>query len=353
MSITRDAILKELERVEIPGGKSIVALDFVRAVSIDGGNVRFILEVPAEIGPKMEPVRKAAEDVVAAMEGVDAVSVLVTAHEKPKEPPQLRVGGHAKPQDDRQPVPGVKKIVAIASGKGGVGKSTLSSNLAVAAARLGKRVGLLDADIMGPSQPRMMGVNKRPASPDGKVIIPLEAHGISFMSLGLMLEESQSVVWRGPMLMGALQQMLFQTEWPDLDVLFVDLPPGTGDVQLTLSQKSNLHGAIIVSTPQDVALLDACKAMDMFQKVDIPIFGMVENMAQFICPECGHSSHIFGSGGVKAEAEKLGLPLLGTVPIALDIRVAGDAGAPVAAGDGASAEAFTQIAQTLIDGGVF
>ena len=352
MSITREAILQELKRVQMPDGQNIVDADFVRAVAIEGEAVRFVLEVPAALGPKMEPVRKAAESLVSEMAGVTSVSVILTAHEAPKEPPNLRIGGHAKPQDDRQPVPGVKKIIAIASGKGGVGKSTLSANLAVATARLGKKVGLLDADIMGPSQPRMMGVSKRPASPDGKTIIPLEAHGITFLSLGLMLQEDTAVVWRGPMLMGALQQMLFQTEWPDLDVLYIDLPPGTGDVQLTLSQKSNLHGAIIVSTPQDVALLDARKAIDMFNKLNIPIVGMVENMAQYICPECGHSAHIFGSGGVKDEAAKLGVPLLGTIPIALDIRTSGDEGNPVATADGPSGAAFQAIAAQLVDEGL-
>ena len=349
MSITRETILEELDRVQLPSGQSIVAADFVRAITIEGDAVRFVLEVSAEMGPKMEPVRAAAEAVVKEMDGVGAVSVVLTAHEAPKEPPNLRVGGHAKPQDDKQPVPGVKRIIAIASGKGGVGKSTLSANLAVATAKLGKRVGLLDADIMGPSQPRMMGKSDKPQSPDGKTIIPLEAHGVTFLSLGLMMAEDQAVVWRGPMLMGALQQMLFQTEWPDLDVLYIDLPPGTGDVQLTLSQKSNLHGAIIVSTPQDVALLDARKAINMFEKVDIPIFGMVENMAQYICPECGHAAHIFGSDGVAAEAAKLGVPLMGTIPLALDIRTSGDSGNPIATTDAKEAEAFTKIAQDLIN----
>jgi ATPases involved in chromosome partitioning len=199
----------------------------------------------------------------------------------------------------------------VGSGKGGVGKSTVSSNLAVALARQGRRVGLLDADIYGPSQPRMMGVTKRPASPDGKTIIPLQAHGVTLMSIGLMMEEGKAVVWRGPMLMGALQQMLGQVQWGDLDVLIVDLPPGTGDVQLTLCQRTQLTGAIVVSTPQDVALLDARKAIDMFGTLKTPVLGLIENMSTYICPNCGHEAHLFGHGGVSAEAQKLDVPLPG------------------------------------------
>ena len=228
----------------------------------------------------------------------------------------------------------------------------MSSNLAVSLAKAGRRVGLLDADIYGPSQPRMMGVNKRPGSPDGKTIIPLPAHGVTMMSLGLMMEEGKAVVWRGPMLMGALQQMLGQVQWGDLDVLIVDLPPGTGDVQLTLCQKAEVTGAIVVSTPQDVALLDARKAIDMFNSVRTPILGMIENMSTFVCPSCGHEAHIFGHGGVADEAQKIGVPFLGALPIDLDTRLAGDAGTPIAAGDGAMAEAYGVLARRLIDGGM-
>jgi ATP-binding protein involved in chromosome partitioning len=242
--------------------------------------------------------------------------------------------------------------LAVGSGKGGVGKSTVSSNLAVALARQGRRVGLLDADIYGPSQPRMMGVNKRPASPDGKTIIPLQGHGVTLMSIGLMLDPDKAVVWRGPMLMGALQQMLGQVQWGTLDVLIVDLPPGTGDVQLTLCQRTQLTGAIVVSTPQDVALLDARKAIDMFNTLKTPILGLVENMSSFHCPSCGHEAHIFGHGGVAQEAQRLGLPLLAQLPIDLETRLAGDAGTPVAAGDGPMAEAYAQFARGLIEGGM-
>ncbi len=351
MSITVKEIMSELTRVQMPDGTDIVGADMVRGMSVEGGNVRFVLEVPAEIGARMEPVRAAAEKLIADMDGVDQCSVMMTAHNAPKAPPSLKIGGHPKPQDDRQPIAGVKHIIAIGSGKGGVGKSTVSSNLAVALARLGKKVGLLDADIHGPSQPRMMGVSKRPASPDGKTIIPLQAHGVTMMSLGLMLKEGEAVIWRGPMLMGALQQMLTQVEWGELDVLVIDLPPGTGDVQLTLSQKTDVTGAIIVSTPQDVALLDARKAINMFERMDVPILGMIENMSSYHCPKCGHEAYIFGHGGAKADAETAGLAFLGEIPLELDIRVAGDGGTPIAATDSPHGAAYMAIAQQLIESG--
>ncbi len=247
---------------------------------------------------------------------------------------------------------GVDRILAIGSGKGGVGKSTVSANLAVALAKAGRKVGLLDADIYGPSQPRMMGLNKRPASPDGKTIIPLQAHGVTLMSIGFMLEEDKAVIWRGPMLMGALQQMLGQVEWGKLDVLIVDLPPGTGDVQLTLCTRSQVTGAIVVSTPQDVALLDARKALNMFQTLKTPVLGLIENMSVFVCPDCGAQHQILGQGGVVAEAQKLGVPLLAQLPIDLETRLAGDGGTPVAAGEGPMAEAYAQLADRLIKGGM-
>jgi ATP-binding protein involved in chromosome partitioning len=251
-------------------------------------------------------------------------------------------------------VPGVRQIIAVASGKGGVGKSTVASNLAVALAQEGKATGLLDADIYGPSIPRMMGVNQRPKSPDGKTIIPLHNHGVTLMSIGLMLKEGEAVVWRGPMLMGALQQMMGQVAWGELDVLVIDLPPGTGDVQLTLSQRYPVTGAIIVSTPQDVALLDARKAMDMFEKTKIPLLGLIENMSSYVCPQCGHEAHIFGHGGARAEAERLGMPFLGEIPLDIAIRLAGDAGIPVTASapDSPEARAFRAVARRLIEGGI-
>ena len=356
MPVTESQIREVLARIDLPDGGDLVSRDMLRALTIDGAQVRFVIEAPnADVARRMEPLRKAAEHAVGQLDGVARVSVALTAHgpaPAAKAPPSLKVGGHPKPQQGPMKVAGVKSIIAIASGKGGVGKSTVSSNLAVALAKQGRRVGLLDADIYGPSQPRMMGINKRPASPDGKTIIPLHSHGVTLMSIGFMLEEDKAVVWRGPMLMGALQQMLGQVQWGELDVLLVDMPPGTGDVQLTLCQKAEITGAIVVSTPQDVALLDARKAIDMFKTLNTPVLGLIENMSTYICPNCGHEAHLFGHGGVAAEAEKLGAPLLGALPIDLDTRLAGDGGTPIAAGDSAMAEAYARIAQGMIKGGI-
>ena len=357
MAVDLDQIRKALSQVALPDGGNLMSRDMVRALSEDAGQVRFVIEAPsAEIAQTLGAVQAAAEQAVQALAGVASVSVVLTAHgpaAKPKAPPpDLKIGRHPTPQDGPVPVSGVDRILAIASGKGGVGKSTVSSNLAVALAKQGRRVGLLDADIYGPSQPRMMGVSKRPASPDGKTIIPLQAHGVTMMSIGLMVDPDQAVVWRGPMLMGALQQMLGQVEWGGLDVLIVDLPPGTGDVQLTLCQKTKITGALVVSTPQDVALLDARKAIDMFKRLDTPVLGLIENMSTFICPDCGSRHDIFGHGGVKAEAEKINVPFLGELPLALDVRIAGDGGVPIAVGEGPLAEAYAQLAAGLVAGGI-
>ncbi|RYH02674.1 DUF59 domain-containing protein [Salipiger sp. IMCC34102] len=356
MALDRRTLMDTLSRVGLPDGGDIVSRDMVRAVTIEGDTVRFVIEAPdAATAARMEPVRAAAVQLVQELRPNLSVSAVLTAHGPAKpapEPPSLKVGRHPTPQDGPQRVAGVDRILAVGSGKGGVGKSTVSSNLAVALAKAGRRVGLLDADIYGPSQPRMMGVSQRPGSPDGKKIIPLKAHGVTMMSIGLMVDPAKAVVWRGPMLMGALQQMLGQVEWGNLDVLIIDLPPGTGDVQLTLAQKTDLTGAVIVSTPQDVALLDARKAMDMFNTLKTPVLGLIENMSTFHCPHCGEETQIFGHGGVGREAEALGLPLLGALPIDLDTRLAGDAGTPVAAGDGPAAQAYAALARGLIDGGM-
>ncbi|MFD2738513.1 P-loop NTPase [Sulfitobacter aestuarii] len=352
MSVTKADVEAALARVMMPDGRNLLAHDLIRALNVEGSVVRFVIEAPsAEIAQQMGPLRDAAEKVVAELPGVSAAQVALTAHAPAAKPPSLKVGGHPKPQEGPLKPAGVKRILAIGSGKGGVGKSTVSSNLAVALARVGRRVGLLDADIYGPSQPRMMGVNKRPASPDGKTIIPLEAHGVTLMSIGFMIEEGKAVVWRGPMLMGALQQMLGQVQWGELDVLIVDLPPGTGDVQLTLCTKTELDGAIVVSTPQDVSLIDARKALDMFGTLKTPVLGLIENMSLFVCPDCGSEHHIFGHGGVAAEAGKLGVPLLANLPIDLETRLAGDEGTPVATGTGPMAEAYARLAETLIKDG--
>ena len=356
MDVTRELILKTLTNLQLPDGGDLVSRDLIRALTIDAGLVKFVIEAATpDQARALEPLCRSAEESIRALPGVTAVSVVLTAHgpaAKPAAPPSLTIGRHPTPQAGPARVTGVDRILAIASGKGGVGKSTVSSNLAVALAREGRRVGLLDADIYGPSQPRMMGVNKRPGSPDGKTIIPLQAHGVTMMSIGLMMDPDKAVVWRGPMLMGALQQMLGQVQWGLLDVLIVDLPPGTGDVQLTLCQKTHLTGAIVVSTPQDVALLDARKAIDMFNTLKTPVLGLIENMSTYICPNCGHEAHIFGHGGVQTEAARIGVPFLGALPLDLDTRLAGDAGIPIAAGEGPMAQAYRQIAKGLIAGGI-
>ncbi|HET9068822.1 MAG TPA: Mrp/NBP35 family ATP-binding protein [Amaricoccus sp.] len=356
MTVTRDDVLEALGAVPMPGtAGSIVEADVVRAVTVDGGRVSFLLEVDPAQGPKLEPTRAAAEAAIAALPGVSAVSVLLTAHGPAKEaPPSLKIGRHPTPQAGPAHLPGVKRIIAVASGKGGVGKSTVAANLAAAFAREGKRAGLLDADIYGPSQPRMMGVSERPKSPDGKTIMPLTAHGVTLMSIGLMLKEGEAVIWRGPMLQGALQQLMGQVAWGELDVLVIDLPPGTGDVQLTLSQKYAITGAIVVSTPQDVALIDARKAIDMFVKTRIPVIGIIENMSAYVCPNCGHEAHIFGHGGARAEADRLGVPFLGEIPLDLSIRLAGDSGTPVVAArpDSPEAQAFVAVARRLAASGL-
>lgn len=353
MTVDRSIVEAQLARISLPDGGDLISRGMVRALSVDGGSVRFVIESPSpEMAQQMEPLRAAAERAVLALDGVVDASVALTAHAPAPKAPSLKIGGHPKAQTSPLKPASVKSILAVGSGKGGVGKSTVSSNLAVALVRAGRRVGLLDADIYGPSQPRMMGVTGRPASPDGKIIEPLRAHGVTMMSIGLMLDPDKAVVWRGPMLMGALQQMISQVNWGDLDVLIVDLPPGTGDVQLTLCQKAEPSGAIIVSTPQDVALLDARKAMDMFNTLKTPVLGLIENMSTFHCPNCGHEAHIFGHGGVADEAKRLNLPFLGALPIDLETRLAGDAGTPIATGDTPMAQAYSDLAKRLIEGGV-
>jgi len=352
VTLTRETVLEALKGVADPSGSDIVAAGMVRALSVEQGAVRFVLEIDPARAKAMEPVRAEAEARLKALEGVDSVSVVMTAHSRPEPPPDLKPGRRAEPQGPEK-VPGVDRIIAIASGKGGVGKSTVAANLACALAAEGRRVGLLDADVYGPSQPRMLGVSGRPASPDGKTILPMRNHGVTMMSIGLMTNEDQAVVWRGPMLMGALQQMLGQVQWGALDVLLVDLPPGTGDVSMTLAQKAQVDGAIIVSTPQDVALLDARKGIDMFRQMKVPIIGMIENMSTHVCSNCGHEEHVFGHGGVAAEAEKLGVPLLAEIPLHLDIRTSSDGGAPIVISkpDSAQADGFRRVARALIAAG--
>ncbi len=272
-----------------------------------------------------------------------------------KTPATLRIPPHAV-QPELSPLPRIRNIIAIGSGKGGVGKSTTSANLAVALADLGARVGLLDADIYGPSIPTMLGLSGRPDSPDGKSIVPMRAHGIETMSIGFLVEQDTPMIWRGPMATSALTQLLNETRWggddgEGLDILIVDLPPGTGDIQLTLAQKIPVAGAVIVTTPQDVATLDARKALKMFEKVHVPVLGLIENMAQHVCTNCGHVEHLFGSGGGERMAAQYGVPLLGSLPLEIAIREQGDAGTPVvrAAPASAAAQAYRDVAQRLLD----
>lgn len=347
----REAVLAVLKTIDDPSGGDIVGSGVVRALTVSAeGAVRFVLDIPASKAEAYKAVKAEAEARIAGIEGAGPVSIVMTASAPP--PPDLKPQKPAAKGPEK--IPGINHIIAIASGKGGVGKSTVSSNLACALAQQGRRVGLLDADVYGPSQPRMMGVSGRPASPDGKTILPLRNHGVTMMSLGLLTNDDQAVVWRGPMLMGALQQLLTQVQWGALDVLLVDLPPGTGDVQMTLAQKAQVDGAIVVSTPQDIALLDARKGIDMFKQLHVPLLGMVENMSTHICSKCGHEEHVFGHGGVAAEARKLGVPLLAEVPLDLQIRLASDGGAPivVSSPDSAQAAAFASIARQLVDQGV-
>lgn len=363
MAANRDRVIQELTGIAVPGGSNLIEADLVRALVITDDEVSFVIEAPdAALARALDGASKEAEARLRAL-GFARVRVVTTAPagrspevaarsgQAAGAPPNLTIGRHPTPQAGPQAIPGVDRIVAIGSGKGGVGKSTLTTNLAVALAKAGRRVGVLDADIYGPSQPRMLGVTDRPRSENDR-IIPVRAYGVTMMSLGLMMKEGEAVVWRGPMLMGALQQMLNQVEWGELDVLLVDLPPGTGDVQLSLCQKAPVTGAIIVSTPQDVALIDARRAIDMFDKLKTPILGLVENMSSYVCPNCGHEAHLFGHGGVAAEAQARGLPFLGSVPLDLSVRLGGDSGQPVALGQGPVADAYAQLAQRMVQDGM-
>ncbi len=354
-------ILEALKSVATPDGKSdIVSAGLISGLIVKDGNVGFAIEVDPREGEKLEPLRKQAEQAADAVPGVLSVTAVLTAHrESPSGGPQAGGGqgggaqpgqGHSHGQGEAKAlVPGVKAIVAVASGKGGVGKSTCAVNLALALGRLGLAVGMLDADIYGPSQPRMMGISGRPNSPDGKTLKPMENYGVKCMSMGFLVAEDTPMIWRGPMVQSALQQMLRDVDWGELDVLIVDMPPGTGDAQLTMAQQVPLAGAVIISTPQDIALLDARKGLNMFRKVDVPVLGIVENMSLYICPECGHEAHIFGHGGAKREAEKLGMEFLGEVPLDILIRETSDGGQPIVVShpDSPHAQAFVKIAEQI------
>ncbi|MGI9402718.1 MAG: Mrp/NBP35 family ATP-binding protein, partial [Rhizobiaceae bacterium] len=332
MTLNRETVLEALKTIKDPSsGEDLVSSGMMRALQLDDQHVRFVMEIDPSRAADMEELRQAAEDKLTGLNGCEKATIVLTAHSAKTQAPEKSEPTPIRPKPTLdtgpQKVPGVDRIIAIASGKGGVGKSTVASNLACALAAEGWKVGLLDADVYGPSQPRMLGVSGRPSSPDGQIILPMRNHGVTMISIGLMTNDDQAVVWRGPMLMGALQQMMNQVQWGALDVLLIDLPPGTGDVQMTLGQKFVVDGAIIVSTPQDIALLDARKGIDMFKQMEIPILGMIENMSTHICSKCGHEEHIFSHGGVTKEAEKLGTELLGEIPLHLDIRTAADGGA--------------------------
>ena len=347
--ISESAVRKVLETIIDPAtGRSVAALGMVGGIATRGGHVAITLDVDPSRGPALEPLRQACEQAVRAMPGVLSATAVMTS-ERPAQPPPPAPGGrhghsHAPGGKTtggggRIEVPGVKHIIAVASGKGGVGKSTTAVNLALGLAANGVSTGLLDADIYGPSMPRMLDVKEKPESIDGKQLKPIERYGIKTMSIGYIVAEDTPMIWRGPMVSSALEQMLRDVQWGDLDVLVVDMPPGTGDAQLTLAQRVALAGAVIVSTPQDIALVDARKGLNMFRKVAVPVLGIVENMSYFLCPKCGERSEIFGHGGAHEEADKLGVPFLGEIPLHLDIRTTSDSGHPIVVSKPESAHA--------------
>ena len=356
--LTQERVLEVLKQVKSPDGKSnIVDQDLVADLFVSEGRVVFSIKVPAERATELEGLRQAAEKVVSVLPGAETVLVALTAEKQPGSPsappPAARKAPpKGAPLPAKQDVPGVKHIIAVASGKGGVGKSTTSANLALALSAMGLKVGLLDADIYGPSIPKLMGASGQPEVTENRIMKPLEAHGIKLMSIGFLVEEDTAMIWRGPMVVSALNQMLREVDWGELDALIVDLPPGTGDVQLTMAQKVPLTGALVVSTPQDLALLDARRGIAMFEKVAIPVLGVVENMSHFICPDCGGTHEIFGHGGAKAEAEKMKVPFLGEVPLTMEIRQQSDTGVPITVSnpDSPIAKAYGVIAAGLWQG---
>ncbi|MBX3498947.1 MAG: Mrp/NBP35 family ATP-binding protein [Alphaproteobacteria bacterium] len=357
--IDRAAVETALAAVRDPAsGKDVVAAGLIDGIATRGGHVQFALKVDPTMGAGIEKLRQACEAAVRAIPGAQSVTAVMTA-ERPAQrapAPHHHAGqraGRAAPGGDAQAAllaPGVKHIVAVASGKGGVGKSTTAVNLALGLVALGRRVGLLDADIYGPSMPRMLKVTEKPQPREGgRILAPIERHGLKTMSIGYLVAEDTPMIWRGPMVQSALEQMLRDVDWGELDVMIVDMPPGTGDAQLTMAQKVKLAGAVIVSTPQDIALIDARKGLNMFRKTAVPVLGFVENMSFFLCPHCGERSEIFGHGGARHEAEKLGVPFLGEVPLHLDIRSHSDDGNPIVAArpEGEHARIYRYIAQRV------
>jgi ATP-binding protein involved in chromosome partitioning len=339
MSITLESIREALSFVIDPNtGKDLLATKSAKNIQIDGANVSLDVELGYPAKSQIEPIRVAVTTAISALQNVGQVSVNVYA----------KIVAHSV-QRGVKLLPNVRNIIAVASGKGGVGKSTTAANLALALAAEGANVGLLDADIYGPSQPMMLGVSGKPDSKDGKTMEPLRAHGLQIASIGFMIDPDQPMVWRGPMVTQALQQLLELTNWRDLDYLVVDMPPGTGDIQLTLSQKVPVTGAVIVTTPQDIALLDARKGLKMFEKVGIPILGIVENMSVHVCSQCGHAEAIFGEGGGAKMCADFGVEFLGALPLTMSIREQADSGRPtvVAEPEGHVAQIYQQIARKL------
>ncbi|MDM7457026.1 MAG: iron-sulfur cluster carrier protein ApbC [Tepidimonas sp.] len=339
MSVDQQALLQALQVVVDPNtGKDFVSARALKNLQIAGGDVAFEVELGYPAKSQLADLRRALVAAARTVPGVENVSVQINT----------RILAHAA-QRGLQLLPEVRNIIAVASGKGGVGKSTTAVNLALALSAEGARVGLLDADIYGPSQPMMMGIEGRPESLDGQTMEPLENHGLQVMSIGFLVDKNEAMIWRGPMATQALEQLLRQTHWKDLDYLVVDMPPGTGDIQLTLSQRVPITGAVIVTTPQDIALLDARKGVTMFQKVGVPILGIVENMAVHVCPKCGHVEHIFGAEGGQRMAAELGVPCLGALPLDLRIREQADGGRPtvVADPDGEIAALYKAVARRV------
>lgn len=355
---SQDIVTETLRKIVLPDGRDLVGAGMVSDIFIADGKVFFSLTCAAADAERLEPVRKAAQAAVTALPGVNSAMVALTAEKKGSangSAPQARNVPPPQPSAERRPVtdrpkadvPGVKHIIAVASGKGGVGKSTTAINLALGLAACGLKTGILDADIYGPSLPRLLGLkDTKPQQLEGRILKPIEQFGLQAMSIGFLVEEETPMIWRGPMVVSAITQMLREVAWADLDVLVVDMPPGTGDAQLTMAQNVPLSGAVIVSTPQDLALIDARKGLKMFEKVNVPVLGIVENMSYFVAPDTGARYDIFGHGGAKAEADRLSVPFLGEVPLVMAIREMSDAGKPitVAEPDGPHAAAYTTIA---------
>jgi ATP-binding protein involved in chromosome partitioning len=346
--LTDEKILDVLRTVRFPGlSRDIVSFGFVKDLAVGGGNVSFRLEITTESPRAAEEIQRDATEKLRALSGVSAVTIRLEV--KPPGPPPPR-GAAGVPAPAANILPEVRFAIAVASGKGGVGKSTVAANLALCFERLGRRVGLMDSDIYGPSQQMMMGISEKPYVNESNQIVPIERYGVRVMSLGFLMDVDQPVIWRGPMVMKAVEQFLQDVAWGKLDFLVIDLPPGTGDAQLTLTQKVHLSGAVIVTTPQDVSLIDARKGLAMFQKVNVPVLGIVENMSYFICPQCGHREEIFKHGGGRKTAEELHVPFLGEIPLDPKVAIGGDAGRPIVAAEPQSpvTEAYLRIAEEII-----